>query len=236
MSAAMAIVPIDVDTELTERTLSVPEQAKTIRVADRSSYERACNFLMDVIAPMRREVEETFTPICQRTHEAHREATGQRSRHLKPLEDAERLLKQQIGAYELQKRREQEELERAAREAQELAIAESTEAAIEAAEAQGATREEVRAIIEQPVTMTRPVIEAPIQRVSGVSTRKTWRAAIVDIKALCRAVADGKVSSALVLPNEPALNALARAQGPDLARFCPGVRVYEQSSVAARRK
>jgi hypothetical protein len=234
MSTAV-VIPIN-QGELEARALSVPEQAAALEVHDQPTYERAATFLCDVVAAMRKEVESTFDSSIRQAHQLHKELCAQRNRHLDPILKAEALIKQRIGAYELDCRRRQEEAERQAREAAELAAAQATEYAIEEAEAQGATVEEVTAIIEQPVVQTRPFVAPTFQRVKGVTTRGTFKAEIRDLRTFVRAVAEGKVPLNCLMVNETALNALARAHGAELERHVPGVRAVQVSSVATGRR
>jgi hypothetical protein len=53
-----------------------------------------------------------------------------------------------------------------------------------------------------------------------------WGAEVRDIKALCRAIAEGKASPNLVTPNMPALNKLATALKETMN--VPGVRPYSR--------
>jgi hypothetical protein len=229
-----AIVPINA-VEIEQRAPNVAEQARAIEVKDQASYLKACEYLRDVVTRMIDEVHSAYDSIVAAAHKAHSEACAKRKQYLDPLEKAKAELASKIGTWELEQRRIQEDAERAAREAAEVELATSLETEIEDAEARGASPEEVRAIIEQPQVLPRTAPPPTYERAVGVSTRKTYKCEVSDMKALCRAIGDGKVPANLVLPNEAALNARARADGPEMARFVPGIRVVEVSSVATRR-
>jgi hypothetical protein len=77
-----------------------------------------------------------------------------------------------------------------------------------------------------------PIVVSDTPRISGLSTRLTWHAEIVDWTALIRAVAEGHVPEVVLLPNLVVLNAQARAL--KTALDYPGVRVVSDSIVAAR--
>ena len=67
---------------------------------------------------------------------------------------------------------------------------------------------------------------------TGISTRVNWKAELVDIKALCKAVADGTWPVNLVAANMPALNQMARAAKNNLN--IPGVRAISEQVVSRR--
>lgn len=68
----------------------------------------------------------------------------------------------------------------------------------------------------------------------GVSITPRWKVEEVDIKALCKAVADGLVSSELIEANMTALNKMASSMKEFMK--VPGVTVKEAKSVAIRLK
>lgn len=79
---------------------------------------------------------------------------------------------------------------------------------------------------------------ADMSRVRGdmgatASLRTHWTFEVTDIKALARAVADGSVSSDLILPNAPVLGAIAR-NAETRRRVIPGVAWVEEKRVAVR--
>ena len=149
-----------------------------------------------------------------------------------PLADAERIIKGAVGAFHLEQQRIRQELERKAREeADRQAEQMRLDMAVQAEE-MGASPEVVAEVLETPVPVA-PVAVAPtFNRAAGVSTRETWRAELIDIRALCRAVADGKASTELVQPNMVTLNSLARGLKSTFA--VPGCRAIPETTVSAR--
>ena len=231
-SAAMASHYSDFEA----RAVSVSEQARSIEVHDQTTYEKAARFLLDVITPLIGEVHEAYDSIVKKNYEAWQEACSKRKRYLEPLEAIKLAVSSKIASYEVEQTSKQREAERRAREAAERATAERMETAIEYAEAHGATPEEIRAIMDEPAALPRPVVAATIERVQGIVRRSAYKVEVVNLRELARDVAEGKCPAIYIRPNEPALNAAARAQGPELMRFVRGVRVIEVSTVAARRR
>jgi hypothetical protein len=222
--------------ELERRALSVSERAKAIKVSDQATYEQAARFLLDVITPMIGEVHQAYNSIVKKNYEAWQEACAKRKTHLEPLEQVKMTLGAQIAAYEAEQLSKQREAERAAFEPAERAAAERMESSIEHAEANGATADEVRAILEQPAALPHLAVAATIERVPGIIRRSTYKAEVVNLRELARDVAEGRCPVTYIRPNEAALHAAARAQGPELMRFVRGVRVVEVSTVAARKR
>ena len=66
---------------------------------------------------------------------------------------------------------------------------------------------------------------------SGVSYRTAYFAEVVDIKALCRAVVEGKVEASVIEPVMPLLNAKAKALKKPSVEICPGVFCREKKVV-----
>ena len=109
------------------------------------------------------------------------------------------------------------------------------ESELEQAEASGASADEIQAMIEMPRPAPVAVAVAPTyESVRGISTQKRYRADVHDIRALCRAIGEGKVPVNYVTANTTALNAAARAAREMLA--IPGVRVVVDVTTSVRTK
>lgn len=76
----------------------------------------------------------------------------------------------------------------------------------------------------QTVQVAPKAVEVPIA--PDVSTRKVWYAEVIDLKALCKAVAEGAAAPESVEPNMPFLNTVAR-QMKERGSNIPGV-VFKQ--------
>jgi hypothetical protein len=181
----------------------------------------------DVITPMIAEVHEAYDSIVKKNYEAWQEACSKRKSYLEPLDQIKVAVSRKVASYEAEQRSKQQEAERLAWEAAELAAAERVEGAIEYAEAHGATPDEVRAMIEQPAARPKPAVAATIERVPWIIRRSAYKAEVVNLRELARDVAEGNCPEAYLRPNETALNAAARSLGPELMRFVRGVRVVE---------
>jgi uncharacterized protein YhaN len=198
------------------KAVTIVDQAKAVKVTDAASYQ-AAGSLYKSIGEMIKEVKDTFDPICEAANKAHKAATAKRAKFLDPLQDAYRSVKGLMSAWDAEQERlrqeEQRRLEEIARkEAEERAILDAI-AAEEEAKRNGATQEEAEeeaaAIIEQPVYVPPVVVPKAVPKVQGVSFRELWSCECFDVRALCKGVAEGRVSPECVLPNMPVLNQLA---------------------------
>jgi hypothetical protein len=224
--------PVQPEEDLRRPALSLADEARAITVTS-ETYPIAAEKLL-ACAAMKKKIEEHHAPLKQKAHEAHKAICEAEKSLLAPILEAERVLKSGIGAYELEQKRIAEERERKEREEQERLAAETLEASIEEAEANGASAEEIAAIIEAPLVIPRaaPVAHA-VQKVSGVATATVWKAEIIDLAKLVAYIATpaGRQFLGLVQPNTTALNSLARSLKNSVN--IPGVRIYAEAQVRA---
>lgn len=124
--------------------------------------------------------------------------------------------------------------ENAAREAAARAEREALEAEAKTAASAG-NDEEAYAIRQTAAILTAPreAISAAAPKVSGISTRQNWTAECYDLPALIAWIAAHPENANLLMPNGPALTAMAKAQKS--AMKIPGVRAFDKGSVAVRK-
>lgn len=229
---ATQVIPIEpqLERELETKAINWSDYARSVRVIDKVTHAKACDALT-AIKDLRKAAEEHHRPVIDSAHKTHRAACAALNKIDQPLAEAETILKSGIGSFEIAQRRIQAEAERKAREEAERIIAEQREQEIEAAESEGASVEEIRVMAEAPMVIPAPRVQPTFQPAPGVTTVTGYKARVTDLRKLCRAVAEGVVAPTLVLPNETALNALARAQKGIMQ--VPGVVVEETATVRA---
>lgn len=205
------------------------------------------------VKSLQKRIEETRFSMT-RPIDAAKQAVMQ---FWRPFEDqaasAERALKGKMLAFQQEaERQRREELERLRREeearraeelrrAEEAAAAARAEAekAIEAGDIQAAEEAAAQAdVIESQAELVAdsPVIVAPTTaapKAAGVSMRDNWKAEVTDFAALVRAAAARPELLALLKPDDTALRKMAGALKSGAA--IPGVRVWNEPTVAARR-
>jgi hypothetical protein len=207
--------------------------ARDFKVTDQASLEAAGEDLKRVKG-LARELSEKRLAITRPIDAAKKAVMDFFREPEQFLADAERIIKRGVLAYQDEQdrkaREEQRRLEEIARKEQEK-LQRQAEKRAERQEAKGnADRaEEIRAAV--PVISTPIVVPQPT-KVAGIAVRETWSAEVTDIKALCRAVADGAAPANLVEPNMKVLNTLARSLKAEM-RF-PGVRAVSEKGLSAR--
>lgn len=171
--------------EVETKALSVVDQAKAVKIIDAESYTSA-GVLWKSIGDMIKEVRDTFDPICEAAHKAHKAATAKRALYLDPLESAYKKVKQLMSDYDLEqdriRRAEEERLrEIARREEEERRL---QEAIILESEGQSDVAE---VVMEAPVYVAPVVIPKTTPKMEGGPIfREVWDFEIIDEKAIPR--------------------------------------------------
>jgi len=204
--------------------LSVPDQARALVIRDPETAQKASD-LKDSIRQIRKKIADTFNPIIEKAHQAHKEALAKKKEAEAPLLEAEAILDRGLVEYKREQDRKAEEerkriLEEARRQAEEAQLA----AAVEVEKA--GMKEEAELIITQPVIpmVSVPKTEAP--KIQGVGFRSNWKFRIVNES---------------LIPNEYKTIDMVKIGGVVRAlkgaTNIPGVEVYEElATVAGVRK
>ena len=226
-----------------KEVLPIPDQAKMIVVRDQPSLSKANDFFLTIKA-LRKKIAQTFDPIISAAHRTHQEAIEQRRKVEEPLVMAEKYLKGQVTAYHQEvERKRAEEAEIARQEAikAEMARRKAEEEArlAQAAELESAgAKEEAEALVaetveenQKPIEVYVPPPATPKAEIQGATVKTYWQAELTDLKALCKAVSDGKAPLNTIEANMTVLNQMARALKKELA--IPGVRAVSTASMAS---
>lgn len=242
---------------LKQEAESLTVTATRMLVTDAASYELAGEFLKGTATYIRR-VGEVLDPIVAAAHNAHKVAVAQRDALLRPAQGAKRILGQRMAQWE----QEQAELRRAAeRETQRIREQAEQEARARAAAEQARLQHEAETkrleeaaqlenrgdnagaerLIAEPLVVGQVAVGVvftpvpsmpPAPKVTGVAFPTHWHAEVTDLTALVDAVAVGQQPISLLLPNEQALNQLARALKGTLR--IPGVKAVETRTTTVR--
>jgi hypothetical protein len=223
---------VDETKELESAALAWSDRARAITIRDQQSYDHAAALAIEIVT-LERRIQEHHKPIKEAAFAAHRAAVAAERKLLEPLQAAKEIIKSAIRDWDAEQERvRREEQRKAEEEARRRDEEERLQLAVEA-ETNGATAETVEEILTTPaLTVPRPVVPVTFQRAEGVSTQQRWRAEVVDLRQLCRAVAEGRASVNLVCANLTALNAMARAMKGTMN--VPGVKAIAESTVAIR--
>lgn len=186
MEATIKLTPeiIEVETQ----SLTIPEQAKAIKIVDTESYIEAGD-LWKGIRSLREKVSDSFDPLIKHAHALHKATLAKKSEIDKPLEDAERAVKKAMSGYDLEqeriRREEERRLAEIARKKEEDRLLQEAIAAEEEARRNGATTEEAAqeaaAIMEEPVYVTPVQVPKAVPKLQGGPVYRTvWKARIVN--------------------------------------------------------
>jgi hypothetical protein len=111
--------------DLQQQLVPVITRAKTITVSSDAELVIAKE-VAQTIKAFQKEVDSTFDPIIERAHVTHKEALAQKKKHMDPLVEAEKRIKQLIGDYltlvENERKKEAERLAGIARKERETEL------------------------------------------------------------------------------------------------------------------
>ena len=158
--------------------------AECFEVVDTASLERAAEFVERINREIK-AVKDTFAPMKERAHQAHKTVCDQEKKHLGQREQSQRIVKAKIGAWQTEQEQiRRDEQARLQREAQKQADDAAMQRA-EALEAAGRTGE-AQAAIDNPVKA--PIMPAPpaTPKPEGSQTRVYWRHRVTDKDAVPR--------------------------------------------------
>lgn len=201
-------------------------QAQNILVTNNEQETKAVEFLK-TIKTMQKEVNETFDPIVEKAHAAHKEATAQRNKFLNPLLEAEKRIKSMVSNFRLEMERKRLEQERKLREeAERKAEAERQKLQKQAEKAAAKGNEEKAAELQARREMVQAptiVVEKKTTKQEGMAVKTVWKARITDANLVPREYC---------IPNEKLIDSIAKSTKGTLK--VAGVEFYEDSVVSMR--
>lgn len=159
----------------------VEEQASSVVISDDSSYASAAEITQEV-KRMQKKVKDYWEPLRLSTKQAYDDVLGKKKQMMKPLESAEGILKEKMGAYVKEKERirlEQERLMRIAAEQEMKQKQEEVEKAIEEGNEVVAEYAMAEAEVMESVAKAGK-IESQAPKADGVSVRKNWEIINID--------------------------------------------------------
>ena len=220
------------------KTVTLPEQARALKVTNNSEYLAAADFLKN-IKSLRAEVDAAFDPIITKQHAAHKEALGQKKKAEQPLIDAENTVKQICLAYlqaqerlrlAEENRLRQENEDRIRKQAEEENFKRAKELS-EKGDVEGAA-----AALDAPVDIPAvPIhVESTVPKVTGISSRTRYVVASVELMKLVKAVASGTAPIECLQANDKFLNSQA-TNFKRIGELYPGVVVKTEDGIAAGR-
>lgn len=184
------------------------------------------------IKTVKKQVDELFDPIIKKAHEAHKAAVASKKQLTDPLDMAEAALKKSILTYNQEQQRLAEieqaklraEAEEKARKEREKLEAQALKA-LEKGKAEAA--EELLQQAEETIAFV-PIVQAATEKVSGISTKTTWKARVIDPKLVPAYHGDFELRKI----DQGQLDRIAKMTGGSTT--IPGVKFEQEQSIAAR--
>lgn len=218
-----------VGADLVAEAESYPQTARELTVTNDKELEFA-NEVVKGIKALQKEIRAGYDDIIDKAHKAWKGAIAVRDGYLKPLEEAERMIKGKMAPYMEEQTRKVREAEEAMRKAQEEAeIAErkaEEDRQRKAREAiQDGDTKAAEEILAEPVPEFVPeIVDIPtVKKLEGTHARVTWEYEVVNINLVPRS---------LLMLDRVATNKLVQEQ-KERAKI-PGIRVFQKTSVSTR--
>jgi hypothetical protein len=219
------------DVEIKAEGAQIMVSVETLAVVDQDSYDLA-NALIERCDTALKRIAEVHDPAIKAAHTAHKAALDAKKKLAEPIEALKKAASKKMTAWY---QAEQARIADERRAAEERARKEAEEKRLREAEAlaQAGMSEAASVVLDAPLDVVEfmPALEAPIAA-SGVSYRANWKAEVIDLMALVKAVAAGQMPTTVLLPNMTALNQMAKAYHNTQA--IPGVRQFNDVTQAKR--
>lgn len=208
----------------------VEVQAKEMVISTDEEYEQAAEFGKQ-IKEKAKVVTDFFKPMKDSAHKAHVAICDREKMMLKPLQEAEKILKKSMTTYYQEKERKRKELEeKIRREAEEERERKLNEAA--ALEEAGKKEEAEAALLDAQVTETvaaKATVVMDIPKAKGVSNSKDWEIESIDKEKVPVNFAGVEIRPV----DEKAIMRLIRASKGSIQ--IPGIRYKETIKMSIRR-
>lgn len=192
--------------EIESQALALKAEADGFQITNQESYNLANEFGRRIKQSMK-TIDDYCDPVIEAAHKAHKAACDQKKALYAPFEAAKKIIDaKQIAWYRAEQARAEEERRKAEEEARKKA---EEEALARAQELQDmGMNEAAEEAISQPVVIEKVTVAEPV-RAGGESFRETWKAEVVDLMSLVKAVAAGLQPLAYLEANMPTLNKAA---------------------------
>ena len=220
---------MDKQQEIETQALALKTEAEGFEITSQESYNLANAFGRRIKQSMK-TIDDYCDPVIEAAHKAHKAACDQKKALYAPFEAAKKIIdSKQIAWYRAEQARAAEERRKAEEEARKKA---EEEALARAQELQDmGMNEAAEEAISQPVVIEKVTVAEPV-RAGGESFRETWKAEVVDLMALVKAVAAGTQPLAYLEANMPVLNKAASMFKGSVQ--IPGVKIVSDTIIARR--
>ena len=205
--------------------------AETLESAGESMKMAAAQ--LKVLEKTRKDRNKPYQDYISAVNAAYKVATDELNKGLKHAKSE--LSRYQFEVQEQQRKEAEAEAARIQKNAEKRAERQERKGDDEAAQ----RAEDIRMQAEMEAESAKAAINTQEKpKADGVSTRKNWKAEVVDLGAFIGAIAAGKdprLKAELLKVNQPALNKLVKALEDGL-KDVPGLRVFYEDVVSVRSK
>lgn len=194
------------------------ERAQALVIFTNEEFVEADQF-QSVLQALEKTIVSDFERPKKMAWDTHKAVVAQESAHLKPVQEARRILKLKMSAYQddqerLRRQIEAEEQAKKQKEAEDLALAEA--AALE----KSGDKETAEQIISQPV-IAPPVIVPKLTPKTMTMIRKIKKFRVVD---------PSKTKREFLCLDSVKIGQIVRASGKDAEHIVGGIQVYEEAA------
>lgn len=188
--SAAEVEQIEQEQVLSRAVSEIEFQAGAIIIDNEQDYQNAASFGR-MLKQKSSDVKEFWKPMKDAAHRAHTEICNREKAMLQPLVNAEKTLKETMGAYVAEQERKRREAEEAARKAAREEADRKLQEAIELEDkgdkvTAAAVIEEAEIMDEAAATVA---VAAKKPKASGVATKKDWKITSVDSSKVPTSVA-----------------------------------------------
>lgn len=167
----------ELNKELETKAVTILDEAKSTEITTQEQYDKSAEFLKSV-KQLQKKIKEHYADPIKKAYEAHKAIKAAEQELLKPLDEAETIIKKKCGSFNRQQEEIRAEKERQLRE-------EAKKKAEEEAAKKNAENAFMAEILDQPVAEIVPVIvpEVVIEKpknVSGTYYVESWKFKIID--------------------------------------------------------
>lgn len=229
----VAVIPApgpEQEQALTQEVSAIEVQAESFIVETDEDYQLACEFGR-ALKQKTAEVKSFFKPMKDSAHQAHKAICDRESAMLKPLTNAEKIIKASCSTFLQEKKRKRREAEEAAWKAAEaererkLAEAAEAEASGDAAAAEAAFAE--ACIMDEARNYSVAPAEKP--KAAGTTATKDWEIEVIDHQLV-----PVEIAGMIIRPvDEAAIKRLIRSSRGTIQ--IPGVKYKETVKMGFRR-
>ena len=226
------VVPIPDSAQLEKRTAGIVAEAEAVAVIDADTYKSAAAFVSST-AEIATLIKSEFRDPKAHAYDLHKWICGMERRFLGPAEEAMKIGKQKLIAYD-------DEQERRAAEEQRVKEAEARKREEERRLAEALALEEegdqeaAEDVLAEQVDLPPVVVEKAVPKVGTVQYRMTWQAKVIDVGKLLRFVVANPQFLHLLKPDDVAIRALARSTKG--AVKIDGVRMWKEKGIASTQR